>query len=85
MSNLNCVDQMIQCLQEARKDMEDAYSGKFKASATRSRKAFKDVADLCKQARKDVLAISKGEMEPNPCTMTHALLQNDCCDSAEEE
>jgi hypothetical protein len=73
MSDINCVDQIIDQLILNRKDLEDAFSGKTKASAPRARKALSTIADLCKQGRKDALAISKGECAPTPCTMTTCL------------
>jgi len=55
------VDRLIEALLDGREDLEDAYAGKTKVSATRARKALKAIKDAAHEARAEVLAVSKGE------------------------
>lgn len=58
------IEQIFEALEQAKADFRDGYSGKKKVSATRARKALQDVRALAQEARKELLAISKGETEP---------------------
>lgn len=75
------LDRLIEALVDGRKDLEDAYSGKTKASATRARKALAAIKDAAQDARKEVLAISKGEAEAAPVDLTVLdVCAEECCD-----
>lgn len=58
---MTAIQTILKTIETARKDLEDAYSGKTKASATRARKALGTIAAAAKEGRKEVLAISKKE------------------------
>jgi hypothetical protein len=57
------IEQLIATLEAAKQDLTAAYAGKTKVSATRARKALHEIRALAQEARKEVLAISKGEQE----------------------
>lgn len=64
------LDRLVSVLVDGRSDLEDAYSGKTKVSATRARKVLAAIKAAAQEARKEVLDISKGEREVCPVDLT---------------
>ena len=61
---MTAIEALFEALHDAQKDIEDGYTGRTKAAATRARKALKVVKDAAHEARKELLAIRKGEQDP---------------------
>ena len=75
------IELLLQAVADAKDDFESAYSAKTKVSATRARNALSVIKTAALEARKEILAISKGELEAceldvdsilNPSTDTDA-------------
>ena len=64
------LDRILTALEDSREDFEDGYSGATKVSATRARKALKEIKDAAHEARKELLAISKGEAPASPVDLS---------------
>lgn len=81
----NALNALMEALTEGRQDLEDAYAGKTKVSATRARKTLAAIKKAAHEARQEVLAISKGEAQATPVDLS--LLDCDAVradDSAED-
>lgn len=61
---MTAIEQLLATIIDVQEDLEDAYSGRTKVSATRARKAMMAVKKAASEVRKELLAISKGEMDP---------------------
>lgn len=78
---MTAIEELFDSLQEAGEDIDDAYSGRSKVAATRARKALMSVKEAAHEARKELLAIRKGEKEP--VELDHPLLKSGRLDDEE--
>ena len=61
---MTAIEDLLDALHAAQQDIKDGYTGESKVAATRARKALLVVKDAAHEARKELLAIRKGEVEP---------------------
>ena len=57
---MTSIEQIYKILEESKADFVKGHTG-VKAAGTRGRNALSEVSKLCKEARKELLAASKGE------------------------
>ena len=62
---MTAIETLLQALTQGQEDIVDGYQGRTKVSATRARKALKAISDAATDARKELLAIRKGEQDPS--------------------
>ena len=68
------IEDLLMALAEGHEDIEDAYNGRTKVSATRARKALMTVKESAHEARQELLAIQKGEMAPVDLEIDEVLI-----------